>query len=92
LDELSPLDLERYRRQRKQADSSESTINRELACLRNLYNVAIAWGKATENPVRKVRFAREHNERPRFLSPEEETRLLDHCDVQLKPLVVRGKP
>jgi integrase len=88
LDELSPLDLERYRRQRKQANRSEITINRELAFLRNLYNVAIAWGKAAENPVRKVRFAREHNERPRFLSPEEETRLLDYCDVQLKPLVV----
>jgi integrase len=88
LDEISPLDLERYRRLRKQADRSEITINRELAFLRNLYNVAITWGKATENPVRKVRFAREHNERPRFLSPEEEMRLLDHCDVQLKPIVV----
>ena len=86
--EISPFDLERYRRQRQQADRSEITSNRELAFLRNLYNVAIAWGKATENPVSKVRFAREHNQRTRFLSPEEETRLLDRCDVQLKPLVV----
>src|SRR5438445_158290 len=31
LDELSPVDLERYRRQRKQAERSEVTINRELA-------------------------------------------------------------
>src|SRR6266478_2563559 len=49
LDELSPLDLERYRRQRKQAGRSEITINRELAFLRNLYNIAIAWGKTMEN-------------------------------------------
>src|SRR5437879_3787649 len=88
LTEVSPLDLERYRRQRKQANRSEITINRELAFLRNLYNVAIAWGKATENPVRKVRFAREHNERSRLLSPKEETRLLDYCEVQLKPVIV----
>ena len=85
---ISPFDLERYRRQRQQGDRSEITMNRELAFLRNLYNVAIAWGKATENPVSKVRFAREHNQRTLFLSPEEEARSLDRCDVQLKPLVV----
>jgi integrase len=67
---------------------SEITINRKLAFLRNLYNKAIDWGKATENPVKKVRFAREQNERPRFLSLEEEKRLLANCDNQLKPLVV----
>lgn len=88
LDEISPLDLERYRRNRKRAGRSEVTINRELAFLRNLFNKAIDWGKATENPVRKVRFARENNERPRFLDPEEEVRLLAQCGAQLKPLVM----
>jgi site-specific recombinase XerD len=64
------------------------TINRELAFLRNLFNCAIAWGRATENPVKKVRFARENNERIRFLTPEEEKRLLEHCKEALRPLVI----
>jgi integrase len=88
LEEISSFDLERYRRHRKKMGRSEVTINRELAFLRNLYNKAIDWEKATENPVRKVRFARENNERPRFLSPDEEACLLVCCNVQLKPLVV----
>ena len=31
-----------------------------------------------ENPVRKIRFARKNNESTRFLSPEEESKLLTH--------------
>jgi integrase len=88
LEEISPFDLERYRRHRKQAGRNDVTINRELAFLRNLYTMAITWGKATDNPVKKVRFAREDNGRIRMLSPDEETRLLAHCGSQLKPLVL----
>ena len=53
LAEISAFDLERHRRQRKQTGVSDVTINRELAFLRHLYTIAIAWGKATENPVKK---------------------------------------
>jgi integrase len=88
LDEISPFDLERYRRQRKQMERSDVTINRELAFLRHLYTIAITWDKATENPVKKVRFARENNGRIRMLSLEEETRLLAYCGPQLRPLVL----
>jgi integrase len=88
LEEVSPLDLERYRRQRKQMGKNDVTINRELAFLRHLYTMAVTWGKATENPVKKVRFSREDNGRIRMLSPDEETRLLAHCGAQLKPLVL----
>lgn len=88
LAEVSPLDLERYRRQRKQAGVSDVTINRELAFLRHLYSMAIIWGKASENPVKKVRFAREDNGRARMLSPDEEAQLLAQCATHLKPLVV----
>ena len=64
------------------------TINRELAFLRHLYTMAITWGKATDNPVKKVRFARENNGRIRMLSLEEEARLLAHCGPQLRPIVL----
>jgi len=88
LDEISPLDLERYRRQRKHVGRSDVTINRELAFLRHVYNMAITWGKATDNPVKKVRFARENNGRIRMLSPDEEAQLLAQCAPHLKPLVI----
>jgi len=87
LADISAFDLERYRRDRKQAGKSDVTINRELAFLRNLYSMAVTWGKATENPVKKIKFARENNERMRILTRDEEQRLLDCCTSHLKPLV-----
>jgi hypothetical protein len=41
LSDITPLDLERYRRKRQEDGRSEITINRELAFLRNLFNMAI---------------------------------------------------
>jgi integrase len=64
------------------------TIKRALVFLQNLYMMAITWGKATENTVKKVRFTRENNGRMRILTPEEETGLLVHCGPQLRPLVI----
>jgi integrase len=88
LADIAPFDLERYRRQRQRAGKNDVTINRELAFLRHLYTMAMTWGKATANPVKHVRFAREDNGRIRMLSPEEEARLLTQCSAHLKPLVL----
>ncbi|HEY7710593.1 MAG TPA: site-specific integrase [Candidatus Entotheonella sp.] len=82
------LDLERYRRKRKQAGKSDVSINRELGFLRHVFNMAIDWDKAVENPVKKIRFAREDNGRVRFLSADEETRLLAHCSDPLRPIII----
>jgi integrase len=90
--EIAPFDLEHYRRQRKQEGRSDVTINRALAFLRNLYTMANTWGKAAGNPVKKVRFAREHNGRMRILTPEEETEWLAHYGPQLRPLVITVSP
>jgi integrase len=88
LSEISPLAIERYKRQRKEDGVSEVTINRELAFLKNLFTKAVEWEKIAENPVKKVRFYREDNARTRFLTDEEEERLLARCRPQLQPLVI----
>ncbi len=88
LADITPLLIERYKRTRKELGRSEVTINRELAFLKNLFTLAMAWGRATENPVKQVRLFREDNARTRFLTEEEETWLLAHCNTQLKPLVI----
>jgi integrase len=82
------LAIERYKRQRKGDGVSEVTINRELAFLKNVFTKAVEWGKTGENPVKKVRFYREDNSRARFLTDEEEERLLAHCKPQLQALVI----
>lgn len=90
LDEISPFGVEQYKAQRKAAGYADATTNRELACLKNLFNMAIKWGWTADNPVRQVRFYRENNARLRWLTLEEETELLKHCDQRLKTLVLAG--
>jgi integrase len=50
--------------------------------------MAMKWGKANENPVKHVRLFREDNGRTRFLTEEEEVRLLVHCGPYLRPIVI----
>jgi integrase len=88
LADITPLAIERYKRQRQGDGVSGVTINRELAFLKHLFSKAMEWGKVSENPVKKVRLYREENARTRFLSEEEEASLLSCCSTQLKPLVV----
>ncbi len=90
LDEISPFGVEQYKAQRKAAGYADATTNRELACLKNFFNMAIKWGWTVDNPVRQVRFYRENNGRVRWLTLDEETELLKHCDQRLKTLVLAG--
>lgn len=88
LTDITPFLIEKYKRLRKDAGRSEVTINRELACLKNLFTMAMQWGKASTNPVSQVRFFREENGRTRFLTDAEEAALLTACNPSLHPLVL----
>lgn len=92
LDDIEPLSIEEYKRDRKAAKLADASVNRELACLKNLFNVAIRWGWVRENPVRLVPLFRENNVRQRFLTLEEEQRLVKHChdlgNLRLASLVI----
>ena len=46
LHEITTIDIEKYKRNRKEKVTG-STVNRELACLRIMFNKAIEWGKFT---------------------------------------------
>jgi len=65
-----------------------ATVNREVACLRAIFSRAVKHGKAERNPAKWVDRLSENNERDRVLSPEEYTRLLAHCDDNLRPIVL----
>jgi hypothetical protein len=70
-----------------------ATVNRELACLRSMFNVArkglvhLPGGVPTENPVSRVKFLDEHNIRDRVLTAEEFQRMLDASPEYLKPIL-----
>lgn len=81
--------VEEYKSKRLSAGLKNSSVNRELSCLRKIFNVAIDWGKASENPVRKVKFLSESScIRERVLDEDEEDRLIKEATSFLKPILL----
>lgn len=90
LAELSAVDIEGYKLHRR-GFVSGATINRELALLKRMFNLAIAWDLFLDlNPVRKVKFFREFNIGRRVLSPDEETGLLKCAAPYIQDIIRFG--
>jgi len=84
---ITPLLIEEYKAKRIK-ESSPATVNRELACLKHMFTIAIQWGKAEKNPVKKVKLFRENNQRVRYLEKEEIERLINNSRGYLKRIVI----
>lgn len=87
LSEMTPLMIERYKAQRN-GGVKPATVNRELACLKQMFAKAIEWGRATQNPAQRVKLLRENNQRLRHLSRQEMKDLLNAAGLHLKPILV----
>jgi integrase len=85
--EITPLLVEEYK-SRRIKEVSPATVNRELACLKHIFTMAIQWNKAEANPVKKVKLFRENNQRVRYLEKEEAERLVSNCKGYLKRIVI----
>ncbi|MEW6455094.1 MAG: site-specific integrase [Acidobacteriota bacterium] len=66
---------------------SNATINRELALLKRMFNLAIKWELADSNPVKGIRFLKEEP-REKILTPEEIKKLLQESNGHLKPIII----
>jgi len=73
---------------KNERDIPLTAINRELACLKRMYNLAIEWGKTERNPVRGVKFFKKDNLTERILSKEEIDRLLDSSHGIAKDIII----
>lgn len=85
--EIKPQMIEEYKAVR-QEKVAPATVNKELACLKTMFNKAILWGKVAENPVRQVKLLKEDNRRLRYLEQGEIVKLIDACSEHLKPIVI----
>jgi integrase len=88
LPEITGLSIARYIKARQQA-VSPATVNREVACLKHMFNLAAEWGHYRgKNPVKGIKSLPEDNLKLRTLSEGEERALLAHCSPYLQDLVV----
>jgi len=87
LGSITLLMVQKFKMERVK-EVSHATVNRHLACLKSMFNRAIEWGRATENPVKKVKLFKENNKRIRYLEKEEISKLIRNCNKYLKPIVM----
>ncbi len=87
LNQIRPFLIEAYKSQRK-AEVKPVTVNRELALLKYMFNLAIKWGKTSSNPMNDVKPFKIGEKPERVLSDEESERLIEASPDFLEPIVI----
>ncbi len=88
LSEVTPKTINEYKIKRRNDGVGPASINRELATMKRAFNLAIKeWEWIEKNPVARVSMEEENNKRDRWLTIEEENRLLGVCPGWLRELV-----
>lgn len=99
LDKISAGDIERYRQLRLKEFSrhgnriqtrlvSKREVDLEISRLKRLFNLAMDWGLCEKNPAARVKLFHEDVKRTRYLTEEEEVRLLDVAGPYLKRVIL----
>lgn len=88
LNEIRPMLIEHYKRKRLDKGRKPGTINRELACLKHIYTIAVKNGRAISNPVKEVKLLREDNQITNVLSRDDEEFLLANSAPHIQRVVV----
>lgn len=78
LRDIAPLDLERLKKEMRDAGKAEATVRHALCLVRQAFNKAVVWRLwRGENPCKGIAFPTPNNARQRFLTQEEATLLLN---------------
>jgi len=87
LSEITSPKVEKYKVMRLEK-VQPATVNREIACLRHMFNKAIEWGYTKQSPVKGVTLLKEPPGRLRYLEPKEADALVKACTDHLRPIVI----
>ncbi len=89
LAEVAPKLLAGYKAQRRIEGAAPATVNKELQLVRHAFNVAMReWEWCRENPMHRVSMERVHNEIDRWLTTDEEQRLLQASSPWLCEIIM----
>jgi len=94
--QITAMLVEKFKKERRESPTKRgtarqpATVNRELAVLSKVFTLAVEAGAATNNPCLRVKKLRQDNARTRYLSEEEEGRLMSALGTRphLRPVVV----
>jgi integrase len=88
---MSRKEISKYKVLRLDECAKPATINRELAMLSKAFTLALEdweWINGNDKPFSKISYERENNERARWLTEDEEKRLLESSPEWLCEIIV----
>jgi len=86
---ITPLMIERFRSQRLNKGNSKSTVNRYVALLKRMFNIAIDEEYLEQNPAAKIKLYSEKDTiKERILTEEEEKKLLEASSPTLHSVLL----
>jgi integrase len=89
--EISPSLINDFKIARRAEGIKPGTIHRQLDIMKRAFNLAIReWEWCDKNPVTRISLEKLNNKRDRWLTFEEEERLLQVCPVWLRNLALFG--
>jgi len=89
LTDINPKDIDKYKEYMLDNGYKPASVNRELSCLKYLFNLAKRWKKFYgENPVSQVEYLDEGEGITRILNHEEQALLLEQSPNYLKNIII----
>lgn len=90
LSDLTPWQIEQFKKARKDEGRAPGTINLDITVLKAMLTKAQEWGKLAEHPGKTVKLLKNPHRKTRFLSEEEEACLLSACSPTMRRVVEIG--
>lgn len=85
--QIESIDVESYKKERRGQGVSFSTIDRELALLKTVFNKAKEWG-VIQTPLPKIKLFRIKNVRCKYLTEDEYHRLIEVSREPLRTIII----
>ena len=89
LPDITPKMISEYKTKRRNEGASPRTINYELTVMSHAFNLATKeWEIINDNPVQKVAKEKVRNQIERWLTEDEEKRLINASPYWLRPIII----
>ncbi|MFH1725068.1 MAG: tyrosine-type recombinase/integrase [Elusimicrobiota bacterium] len=87
LKNITNFQIEKFKNHRREEGAKPSTVNRELAIIKALFNRGVEWGFLPKSPAQAVKKFKEPKRQARFFAKKEVSRILNAAQGQLKAMV-----
>jgi integrase len=87
LKNINHLQIEKYKNWRRESGLLPSSVNRELAIVKAMFNRGVDWGFLNKSPAHAIKKFKEPKRQARFFTQVEVAKMLEAADDALRPMI-----